>query len=135
MADQSFFGTGWGYPPTFDKNSQSVNLISDEEDIRKSIFIIMGTKVGERVMRRDFGSNLGDMIFETLDTTNIAYMRTLVESALSIHEPRILVEEVTIDQPEPGVGLVNIEVDYKVRNTNNQANIVYPFYLSETTNT
>jgi phage baseplate assembly protein W len=132
MAEETFLGTGWGFPPTFDKNSKSVDLIADEEDIRSAIFIIMGTKVGERVMRRDFGSNLGDMVFEALNVSNIAYMKTLVDDGLSLFEPRINVDSVEIVQPDPGVGLVEIIVDYTVRSSNNSSNIVYPFYLSET---
>jgi len=134
MAEESFLGTGWGFPPVFDKNSKSVSLLSDEEDIRSAIFIIIGTKVGERVMRRDFGCNLGDMIFETLSVTNVAYMQNLVEKALSVYEPRISVESVDAEQPEQGVGLININVAYRTLSTNNRSNLVYPFYLSETAN-
>ena len=135
MANESFLGTGWGFPPEFDPNSQSVGLTSDDEDIQRSIFIIMGTKVGERVMRRDFGSNLGDMVFDTLSVANQAYMRSLVETALTVYEPRIEVDSVEIDQPEQGVGLVNIEISYRTRSSNTLTNIVYPFYLSETATT
>ena len=134
MTDQSFLGTGWGFPPTFDKNSKSVSLVSDEADIRSAIFLIMSTRAGERVMRREFGSDLGKMMFETLSTTHKAYMKSLVEEGLGLYEPRINVESVTVEQPDPGLGRVDIHIDYRIRATNTRDNLVYPFYLSETAN-
>lgn len=134
MANQSFLGTGWGFPPVFDKNTKSVSLVSDEADIRDAIFLIMSTRTGERVMRREFGSDLRKMMFETLSTTHKAYMKSLVEEGLRLYEPRINVESVTVEQPDPGLGRVDIHIDYRIRATNTRDNLVYPFYLSETAN-
>lgn len=131
MAEQSFLGTGWGFPPVFDKTSKSVSLLSDEADIKSSIFLLISTRIGERVMRSEFGSDLKGMLFENLSTGNRALMEDLVREALTRYEPRIIVNLVEAVQPEPGLGLININVDYNVRATNTRDNLVYPFYLSD----
>ena len=42
-----FLGSGWGFPPIFDKNKRSVRMISDEEDISSSLEILLSTSIGE----------------------------------------------------------------------------------------
>ena len=49
--DKSFLGTGWSFPPSFNKNLLSVEMVSDETDIKQSLKIYLSTKVGERIMR------------------------------------------------------------------------------------
>lgn len=131
MDNPSFLGTGWGFPPVFDKSSQSVSLLHDEADIKSGIFLIISTRLGERKMRADFGSNLDDMVFEGLTTGNRALMESRVRTALERYEPRIILDRVEAIQPDPGLGLVNIHVDYRVRANNRADNLVYPFYLSD----
>jgi phage baseplate assembly protein W len=131
MDQPSFLGTGWGFPPVFDKNTKSVSLLSDEADIKSSISLIISTRVGERVMRESFGSNMDSMVFEGLTTGNRALMESKVENALNAFEPRISLDRVEAEQPNPGLGLVNIHIDYRVRGTNRRDNLVYPFYLSD----
>jgi phage baseplate assembly protein W len=131
MDESSFLGTGWGFPPVFEKSSQSVSLLSDTDDIKSSIFLIVSTRLGERVMRETYGSNLDDMVFEGLTTGNRALMESRVKDALSSFEPRIILERVEALQPDMGLGLVNINIDYKVRGTNRRDNLVFPFYLSD----
>ena len=47
--DNSFLGTGWSFPPEFNKRG-SVKTVSADDDIRESLHILLATKPGERVM-------------------------------------------------------------------------------------
>ena len=38
---KSFLGTGWSFPPTFNKSDYSVSMVSDINDIEESIRIIL----------------------------------------------------------------------------------------------
>lgn len=140
MADQtnepsttpSLLGTGWGFPPTFSAATKTVRMISDEEDIRSSLSILLTTRVGERVMQPKYGCDLHDKVFEPLDVGLRADIKDLVETAILYFEPRILLRDVVLeDRPEEG--LVEITVDYVVKATNNRSNFVYPYYLREGT--
>jgi phage baseplate assembly protein W len=102
-----------------------------ESDIKEAILIILGTAKGERVMQPDFGCGIHDMLFQTIETTTLDLMEMAVREALSMYEPRIEVMKVKVSSEEAQVEKLLISIDYRVRSTNNQFNIVYPFYLSE----
>jgi len=129
----SFLGTGWGFPPAFCKTRKGVMLTSDEEDIEKSLEILLSTRLGERIMRPDYGCDLTDMIFEPLTIALRTYITNLVETAILYHEPRIVLEKVSLFQDSEYLGLVNIVVDFTVSATNSRNNYVYPFYIKEGT--
>ncbi len=128
----SLLGTGWGFPPTFSTATKTVGMISDEEDIRSSLAILLSTRVGERVMQPKYGCDLHDRVFEPLDVGLRADIKDLVETAILYFEPRILVREVLLED-RPQEGLLLITVDYVVKATNNRSNFVYPYYLREGT--
>ncbi len=135
MADEkSFLGTGWGFPPTFERSSRSVTLTSDEEDIRSSLEILLSTRVGERVMQPKYGCNMDRLVFEPLDTSLQAYMKDLIRTAILYFEPRIILDDVKLE-PLPLEGRIDISIDYTVAATNTRSNFVFPFYKEEGTET
>ncbi len=129
--NRSFLGTGWSFPPEFTKERKAVTMVSDEEDIRQSLEILLTTRLGERVMRPDYGGDLTDMVFEPLNVTTQTYIRTLVENAVLYHEPRIIVNDVSMVKDGENEGVVLIIIDFTVSSTNTRRNYVYPFYLNE----
>lgn len=42
-----FLGKGWSFPPTFSKTSRSVKMLENEENVAKSIKVIVLTRLGE----------------------------------------------------------------------------------------
>ena len=130
-ASQRFLGVGWKFPICATEGA--LDLSAYEEDIRESIRIILGTDPGERVMRPDFGAGLRAFVFKPVDPTTLNAIRTRVEEALVDWEPRIDVERVTVTTAPSDTAKVLIDVRYRVRSTNTQANLVYPFYLQEGT--
>jgi phage baseplate assembly protein W len=129
-----FLGTGWKFPPEFDKNTGAVDLVSDEEDINESLNILLSTSLGERVMQPLYGCNLADFLFESLNSTLIGYIKDRVQNALLFYEPRITVEtlEVTdVDSPELLQGHFTIRIEYTIPETNSRFNYVYDYYKNE----
>jgi len=130
----SFLGTGWGFPPTFDRTTNRLVLASDEEDIRQSLEILLSTRLGERVMLPEYGSALDEMLFEPLTTTLKTYMRELIRTAILRFEPRIDPVSVELDDSGELEGRVLISVEFRIRATNTRANLVFPFFKNEATN-
>lgn len=127
----SFLGRGWSFPPAFSKSEKEVQMLEGEADVQSSIEIILSTELGERVMLPGFGWKRDRWLFESLSTTTATVMQKEIQTALLVYEPRIDINEVTL-QPDQGLeGKVNIIVDYTVRSTNTRYNLVYPFYLTE----
>jgi len=126
-----FLGRGWSFPPTFDKQTKSVQIVSEEADIEQSLQILLGTRPGERAMQPKYGCNLDVMLFEPLTTTLITIIKDIIRTAILYFEPRIEVKSIQIYTEQINEVLVMIEVDYLVRSTNSRFNLVYPFYLEE----
>lgn len=130
---KSFLGIGWSFPPEFSKKSNRVKMISDEEDIKSSLEILLSTRLGERIMFPDYGCNLDELLFESLNRTLITYVSELIRTAILYHEPRIDVDRIDITESDTLQGELFIKVDYTVRATNSRNNVVFPFYLEEGT--
>ncbi|HEY1869961.1 MAG TPA: GPW/gp25 family protein [Chitinophagaceae bacterium] len=128
---KSFLGTGWGFPPTFSKNLVEVGMLSDEDDIRSSLEILLSTRQGERVLRPDYGCNLNELVFEPLTTTFKTYIKDLINTAILYYEARITVDKIELDDTGELEGRILISIDYTVRATNSRFNFVYPFYKNE----
>lgn len=128
-----FIGRGWSFPPSFDKGLPGVEMLEQEADIVASLQVLLTTAQGERVMLPQFGCNLDELVFESLDTGTKALMTDKIESAILYHEPRIDLESVTLDDTSELEGVVLIEVVYRVRTTNSRFNFVYPFFKLEGT--
>lgn len=135
MADRHahFLGTGWKFPPAFSRDARGVELVSGEEDIRESLWILLSTSPGERVMVPQFGCALWQMVFERLDLTAMTRMEDLVSRAIVNWEPRIICDRVVAETDASVAGLVRLQIAYTVRATNARSNLVYPFYAHEGT--
>ena len=129
----SFLGTGWNFPPRFDKSLASVDMISEEADVQSSLEILLTTRPGERIMRSDYGCNLDELLFEPLTTTFKTFIKDLVSTAILYHEPRIEVNKIELDETGELDGRVVIAIEYTIRSTNSRYNFVFPFYRSEGT--
>ena len=133
VTSHSFLGTGWSFPPTFNRNSAQVEMVSDENDVLQSLQIILSTRPGERLMQPTFGCELSQFLFEEIRQGVITSIRSVISDALIYHEPRIKVDRIDVSQSQEEVGLLMISIDYTIRQTNSRYNLVYPFYINEAT--
>lgn len=134
MSGPDFLGTGWSFPPTFDRQQGGVSMVSGIDDINESLRILLSTSLGERVMQPRYGANLSDYQFEGLNATMISYLRDLIERAILFFEPRVEVEQIKITEPSSFdllEGRLTISIDYKVTSVNTRFNFVYDYYLRE----
>lgn len=127
----AFLGNGLHFPVEADSVTGRLKESAYEENIRESIYLIVMTRKGERVMRPDFGCDIFTYMFDTIDYTALTMMRHAVEEAVIRWEPRITDIEVKIEEMEGTHNAVEIQIDYRVRTTNNPFNFVFPFYLEE----
>jgi uncharacterized protein len=127
MNANNFLGVGWKFPVALDQGR--IALAADEESIRESIWIILATARGERKMRPDFGCGIHDLVFATASGETEGRVASEVREALILWEPRIDVIDVSARNDEAEPTRLLIQVEYRVRATNNRFNLVYPFYL------
>ena len=122
-----FLGVGWAFPAQVDATG-AFKLAEYEESIRQSVWIILGTPKGERVMRPDFGCGIYDLVFSVNSAASAGKVAQEVRDALLFFEPRIDVLDVQV-RPGGRGEVMFVSIDYEVRATNNVFNLVYPFYL------
>ena len=125
-----FPGAGWQFPVGTDHKGD-IALSKGEVSIKDSIRIIIGTAKGERVMRPEFGCDIHDHVFSDIDGMTLTLVEGSVEEALIQWEPRIDVEAVTAHQHPEERNKLLVDIDYIVRSTNSESNMVYPFYVNE----
>ena len=126
--DIDFLGVGWTSPVKLDGDGQ-IQMAKYEDAVRQSIFMILGTAKGERVMRPDFGCGIHDKVFAPNSSGTLGQIISDVRDALIEWEPRIDILDVdTIPDPQKP-NMILVQVNYQVRTTNNISNLVYPFYL------
>jgi phage baseplate assembly protein W len=126
----AFLGCGWSFPPTFNRQTAAVAMVSADVDIRESLWILLSTNLGERIMLATYGCDLWSQVFTALTPTTANAIALMVTNAIIAWEPRVSVEAVTVT--EDGLaGRLDISIDYMVRQTNTRSNLVYPFYTRE----
>lgn len=132
MEYRSYLGKAWSYPPELDAENKMTILVENEENIRQSLWTLLSTSPGERVHRYEFGCPIRKYVFEIMDTTTQTLIREEIEKSIILFEPRINLNSVKLDIHQND-GIMNIILDYTVRQTNRRSNMVYPFYLNEGT--
>jgi len=126
--EKTFLGQGWRFPMGVN-GSGGIAMTKGGDDIDASIRVILATATGERVMRPEFCSSIHDVVFAPNNPTTHGLIAFYVQEALNRWEPRIDVTGVNAqaDIVEPGRVIVNIQ--YQVKATNDERNLVFPFYL------
>ena len=133
MSKKSFLGTGWSFPPQFNKNTGSVSMVSDEEDIKQSLNIYFNTMIGERIMRPKYGCVIHDKQFEKISDNILQSLTFEMTTSIGKIEPRITVVDLKIIKLDINNGYIEIKLDYSIISTNIRDNIVFPYYINEGT--
>jgi uncharacterized protein len=130
--NKSLIGKGWSFPVRVDGRG-GIGLSAESSELDQSIQVILGTRIGERVMRPDFGCRIHDLVFSPINAETLSLAKRYVEEALGWWEPRIEVQEIEVasDASQKSLGKLIITVHYRVRATKDERSLVYPFYLIE----
>ena len=126
--EREFLGKGLRFPVSVNLNGGVSSSIL-EENVRQSIFIILGTAPGERINRPDFGCRIHDLMFAPNNDITRARAEVYCEDAIYKYEPRV--EKVVCtaagnaDQPNR----LDIRIEYMIAGKHDKRNLVYPFYL------
>ena len=128
-----FLGRGWKFPVGVNPVTGRIAMSEYEQDIRESIRIILATAPGERLMRPDFGCGIHELVFSAINRITLGQFESRVREAITKFEARVEIVKLEISAAESANGKLDIDIDYRVRETNNEFNLVFPFYLTEGT--
>ena len=129
--NKRFMGKGIKFPFSIDPVTNQIAMSYAEDDIKEAIRIILRTNLGERVMLPEFGTPAKEFVFSDNRAEHIAALEDSVREALERWEPRIMDVEVSVPESDGNREVLQVHIAYVVRTTNNQFNMVYPFYMME----
>lgn len=150
MSNKDFIGTGWRFPIKVNARGR-LEWSGGPQRIQDSIWLIIKTALGERLMRPKFGAGVDDFVFQSNSIINRSKLAIAIRGALLEWEPRIDLDEVRVDSAAdlkstrvdtgdrniPFISPADIEsqvlvtIQYRIRTTNELFNVVFPLYLEE----
>ena len=84
-------------------------LLSDWDHVEQSIQVILTTRLGQRVLRRDFGSEVPDLVGKPMTTRVLLAFYVAVAGAIARWEPRFEVTKCEI--PAAGAdGVIEMQI-------------------------
>jgi len=129
-----FLGKGLRFPFGFTRSSGgaeiSATTSAEHAHIQEAIVQILGTPIGERFMRPEFGSRLKDLVFEPNDEVLKGLVRAYVIEAIERWEKRVYVTGVSFDESPLTIdqNVLLVRISYRVISSQVEGNLVYPFY-------
>jgi uncharacterized protein len=132
MANNSrdFLGIGWKFPLQVTPGG-TIAQSRYEQRVEESIYLILSTAQGERLMLPDFGCGIHDLVFAPNNVSTPTRVVQLVRQALAAYEPRIDVLGLSAEPAPDQPNLLLIRINYQIRANNAVGNMVYPFYIQE----
>lgn len=125
-----FLGVGWKFPLQVTPQGK-IARARYEQRIEESIYLILATAKGERVLLPDFGCGMHDLVFAPNNAMTPTLVVQAVRRALTTYEPRIDVLAVEAETTPEQPNLLLVRINYRIRANNAVGNLVYPFYVRE----
>jgi uncharacterized protein len=127
-SEREFLGKGWRFPVAINLTG-GISSSSFEENVRESIFVVLGTAPGERVKRPDFGCRIHDLMFAPNNDETAARAEYYCEEAIYKFEPRIASVKCKAYPNPDEPNRLDIRISYQIAGKSEKKNLVYPFYL------
>src|SRR5687767_6983599 len=123
-------GRGFTFPIQIDARGR-FSFSEGQQKVAEAIRVILETRVGERVMRSRFGSEVPAILFEPATSSTADRLAAAIRSALVRWEARIDVLDVEVTSDHGEMSRFIASLTYRLRENNALLNQVYPFYLRE----
>ncbi|RSL17988.1 hypothetical protein EDE15_3541 [Edaphobacter aggregans] len=124
MDAASLFGQGISFPPRLGADGRFA-WSSGPDNIREGITLILLTQPNERIMLPSFGGKLRSYLFEPNSVATRQAIQDEIETALTIWEPRITVQSVSVaaDSSDPRAAVATIQYQLVASQTVVQLNL------------
>ena len=129
----SIIGTSWAFPPRFNHNSGSADMVTGNTNIVQSLTVLFGTQRGERILEQEYGCDIASFLYRPITSPTASALRNQIRRAITVYEPRIKLEDVILDTSASVDGKITIHLHWLEETTNTRSNMVFPFYAVEGT--
>lgn len=126
---KDFLGRGIRFPLVPDETG-GLGYTAADENVEQSLKLLLQTRMGERMMRGDFGTRIPDLLFYPGSEQNLRALEREVENAVTRWEARVELLDVTAEQDPSDDNRVVVSISYRVIRSNTRDSVVFPFYLN-----
>ncbi len=131
---------GFSIPFRIESTTGGVAKESGAEKIKENIIHIILTGVGERVMRRDYGGGVKQLVHDPNNDALNAIVQHQIAKSIGLWEPRVLLQEIRVTQQGNAVaqvasgasahgGTMIVEIQYLIRQTGQPQSLSVPLGL------
>jgi len=117
---------GFSLPFRIDPATGSVAQESGAEKLKENIIHILLTGVGERVMKRDYGGGVRQLLHDPNSVALQAIIQHQVAKSIGKWEPRVLLQKVSVRQQD---GQLYVDIRYIIRRTQRAESLSVPIGL------
>jgi phage baseplate assembly protein W len=96
---------------------------SYEDSVRQMIRVILLTRPGEQLMRPTFGAGIARFAHQPNTIEVRRRLHDVITEALGVWEPRIVVEEVTVEEVADHPTVVRVDITYQLRRTGQRSQL------------
>jgi len=105
-------------------------MVEDRDSIRQAILLLISTRLGERVMRPDYGCDLHKLVFSPNDDTTAGLAIHYVRQAINRWEPRVIVLRLDAYRDDNYPERLNILLEYRLRSMSQRDGLMFSVNLS-----
>jgi len=116
---------GFSFSPT-----GGVEMVEDRDSVRQAVLLLLSTRMGERVMRPDYGCDLHKLVFSPNDDTTAGLAMHYVRQAIEYWEPRIVVERLDASRDEAYPERLNILLEYRLSSSSLRDSLIFSVNLT-----
>jgi phage baseplate assembly protein W len=117
---------GFSIPFRIDPATGGVAQEAGPEKLKENMIHILLTGIGERVMRRDYGGGLRQLVHDPNNDALRAIVQHQIGKSIAQFEPRVLVQEVVVTHQ---AGVLIAHVRYLIRGTQQFQSVSVPIGL------
>lgn len=125
----ALLGKRIAFPLQLDDRNQ-LAMVDGDTAIRQSIYLIIMTVPGERVVRPTFGCRIHELIFDPINAQTAITAERYVQEAIHRWEPRIEVVDLDVSLGDYDRGELIININYKHKDRPDPRSLVFPYYLN-----
>jgi phage baseplate assembly protein W len=100
---------GLAFPFAIDPRTGAVATASGNDKLRQNLKHLLLTGIGERLMQRQYGGGVTQLLQENLNDGLIAVAKHQIARAVVTYEPRVMLQEITAI---PGNGTLTLRMTY-----------------------
>ncbi|MGN1043803.1 MAG: GPW/gp25 family protein [Acutalibacteraceae bacterium] len=103
---------GWKFPVQIDKSSGKIQTVEDNECVKQSVRVIIGTQKYERKIVPNFGTDLRWFMFQVVDPNFISEVKSTLTDSITEWEEHIASLNVSVNSSTGPISTVTANIDY-----------------------